>query len=117
MLAVALGALFLSAYRPDIPLTDLKRKYANADSRYLDIDGMPVHYRDQGQGPVLLLLHGTGASLHTWDGWIQPLENDFRIVRLDLPGFGLTGPAPDDDLHDRALRSIPARVCNAAGTR
>jgi pimeloyl-ACP methyl ester carboxylesterase len=97
VISVALGALFLSAYRPDIPLADLRNKYANAASQFMTIQGMPVHYRDEGSGTTLVLLHGTGASLHTWDGWISPLEHDFRIVRLDLPGFGLTGPAPDDD--------------------
>ena len=95
--AVALGTLFLSAYRPDIPMADLKRKYANAESQFVTLQGMPVHYRDEGRGPPLVLLHGTGASLHTWDGWISPLKHDFRIIRLDLPGFGLTGPAADDD--------------------
>lgn len=95
--AIVLGALFLAAYRADIPLSDLKIKYGNAASQYINVLGMPVHYRDEGSGPVLLLLHGTGASLHTWDGWIETLRHDFRIVRLDLPGFGLTGPNPTGD--------------------
>ncbi len=94
IIAVVCGGVFLANYQSDLPLVDLKRKYANAESEYVDVLGMPVHYRDEGSGPVLLLLHGTGASLHTWDGWIEPLQRDFRIVRLDLPGFGLTGPDP-----------------------
>lgn len=53
---------------------------------------MRVHYRDEGTGPALLLLHGTFASLHTWDGWVDELQHDYRCVRVDLPGFGLTGP-------------------------
>lgn len=97
ILAVILGGLFLAGYREDIPLVDLKIKYANAESQYANVYGMPVHYRDQGSGPVLLLLHGTGASLHTWDGWIGPLQHDFRVLRLDLPGFGLTGPDPTNE--------------------
>ena len=97
IVAGTLGALFLAGYRADIPLTDLKIKYENAESEYVRVFGMPVHYRDEGSGPTLVLLHGTGASLHTWDGWIDTLHRDFRIVRLDLPGFGLTGPDPTDD--------------------
>jgi len=44
-----------------------------------------------------VLLHGTSASLHTWDGWVEVLAPERRVVRVDLPGFGLTGPAPDGD--------------------
>mgnify|MGYP001800526849 CR=1 FL=1 len=56
---------------------------------------MEVHHRNEGQGATLLLLHGTAASLHTWDGWTEALKSDFTIVRLDLPAFGLTGPHPE----------------------
>ncbi|MEH0155257.1 ribonuclease E activity regulator RraA [Limibacter armeniacum] len=56
---------------------------------------MKVHYRDEGKGFPLVLLHGTFASLHTWDGWTELLKHRYRIIRLDLPGFGLTGPRPD----------------------
>jgi pimeloyl-ACP methyl ester carboxylesterase len=55
------------------------------------IDGNMVHYCDQGSGPVLLLLHGFTASLHTWEGWVKVLEDKYRIIRLDILGFGLTG--------------------------
>ncbi|GAB4395991.1 MAG: alpha/beta hydrolase [Microscillaceae bacterium] len=56
--------------------------------------GMSVHYRDEGQGPALILLHGTAASLHTWDAWTEILKKKYRVIRLDLPAFGLTGPHP-----------------------
>jgi pimeloyl-ACP methyl ester carboxylesterase len=52
-----------------------------------------VHYCDQGKGPVLLLLHGFTASLHTWNTWVEALKNKYRIIRLDILGFGLTGPS------------------------
>ena len=61
---------------------------------------MQVHMRDEGprDDPVpLVLLHGTSASLHTWDGWTDGLKASRRVIRLDLPGFGLTGPYPDGD--------------------
>jgi len=57
-----------------------------------------VHLRDEGprDDPVpIFLLHGTGASLHTWDGWARELARERRVIRFDLPGFGLTGPSPD----------------------
>ncbi len=58
---------------------------------------MRVHYRVEGNGPPLLLLHGTAASLHTWEGWVQELKKDFKVISLDLPAFGLTGPNPKND--------------------
>ena len=96
-IAVVLGALFLWAYRPDLPLNDLKARYSDATSQFVTLHGMPVHYRDEGSGPALVLLHGMGASLHTWDAWIDTLKYDYRVIRMDLPGFGLTGPAADGD--------------------
>ncbi|HZX63804.1 MAG TPA: alpha/beta hydrolase, partial [Myxococcales bacterium] len=95
--AVAVALFFASQIKGDIPLQDLKGRYAGAASRFLDIGGLQVHYRDEGDGPPLLLLHGTGSSLHTWDGWAGALRDRFRVIRMDLPGFGLTGPNKDDD--------------------
>jgi pimeloyl-ACP methyl ester carboxylesterase len=57
---------------------------------------MNVHYRDEGKGQVIILLHGTGASLHTWDKWAGELKNKYRVIRLDLPAYGLTGPHPEN---------------------
>ena len=57
-----------------------------------DSEPIRVHYRDEGTGPTLLLLHGLCDSLHTWDRWTAELKPDFRIVRVDYPPFGLTPP-------------------------
>ncbi len=81
----------------DIPLAELKAEYSDAQSRFITVNGMPVHYKDEGRGPTLILLHGTGASLHTWDTWTSELQDSCRVVRLDLPAFGLTGPHPEHD--------------------
>jgi pimeloyl-ACP methyl ester carboxylesterase len=98
MLLLTIAALM----RPDIPLERLLPEYTDQTSRFLDIDGMQVHIRDEGAGPALLLVHGTFASLHTWDGWTRALSDSFRVIRLDLPGFGLTGPHPYNDYSTRA---------------
>jgi pimeloyl-ACP methyl ester carboxylesterase len=55
---------------------------------------MDVHYRINGQGPTLLLVHGTAASLHTWEDWTKELEKEFQVISLDIPAYGLTGPHP-----------------------
>jgi len=74
----------------------LIEKYSNEQSKFIPVNGMQVHYRDEGAGELVLLIHGTASSLHTWDQWTQQLKTDYRVVRLDLPGFGLTGPHPQN---------------------
>ncbi len=90
-------ALSLIAIAPDVPAEDIEKKYANAESRFIDIDGLRVHYRDEGSGMPVVLLHGTAASLHTWEGWTEELKSDYRVIRMDLPAFGLTGPNKAQD--------------------
>lgn len=72
-------------------LDEVKLDYANDKSEFITINNMNVHIRDEGQGPVLVLLHGVLADLHTWDGWIPELTKHYRVIRMDLPGFGMTG--------------------------
>jgi pimeloyl-ACP methyl ester carboxylesterase len=91
---VGLGAVgWLALRRGDIPYDRLEARYASADSRFVDLPGgVRMHYRDQGRpdGPVLVLVHGFGASLHTWEAWVRELGDTYRVVSLDLPGSGLT---------------------------
>jgi pimeloyl-ACP methyl ester carboxylesterase len=89
---VLLGIGVGSQVHADLPAAELEARYATPPSRFLEVDGLRVHYRDQGQGPVLLLLHGSSASLFTWEGWARALSDRFRVVSIDLPGHGLTGP-------------------------
>jgi pimeloyl-ACP methyl ester carboxylesterase len=102
--AIAVGSLLLVAaigiaamVRRDIPLEALMPKYGAPPSKFVEIEGMRIHYRDEGTGQPLVLLHGFGSSLYTWDGWVRQLAGTRRVIRLDLPGFGLTGTAPDGD--------------------
>jgi pimeloyl-ACP methyl ester carboxylesterase len=85
----------------DLPLSSLLARYAGHASRFLDVDGTRIHYRDEGNknGPCVVLLHGILSSLHTWDEWVLTLSSRFRIVRLDLPGFGLTGPCSSSEAY------------------
>ncbi|GGG24874.1 alpha/beta fold hydrolase [Pontibacter amylolyticus] len=93
---VVAGLAILSAFalmiRADIPAQELKVRYTTPSSRFMDIAGADLHYRDEGQGIPIILLHGTAASLHTWVGWTAELSKQYRVLRPDLPGFGLTGP-------------------------
>jgi pimeloyl-ACP methyl ester carboxylesterase len=88
------------SWAPDRSVDTLKARWAAPPSRFVTLQGMQVHLRDEGprDDPTpIVLIHGTSASLHTWDGWVAALSPHRRVVRLDLPGFGLTGPAPDGD--------------------
>lgn len=96
-----LTILMLSFYGYcDIPLTELKAKYAQSPSAFILVDGMDVHYRDEGNPNdtiPIVLIHGIAASLHTFNDWTSELKDNYRVVRMDLPGFGLTGPFPNRD--------------------
>jgi pimeloyl-ACP methyl ester carboxylesterase len=72
-------------------------RYGVAPSQFVEIDGTRLHYRDEGRGPVLVLLHGSRASLQQWDGWVEQLGSRFRIIRVDAFAHGLTGPDGQDD--------------------
>ncbi len=74
----------------------LRQKYTNDASKFITIAENQVHYRDEGKGEPVLLLHGTASSLHAWDEWTRHLTKKYRVIRMDLPGFGLTGPDKED---------------------
>lgn len=102
----------------DLAPEDVNSRYANQESQFITLGGLQqgikLHYRDEGisveenpNAPVLFLLHGIMASLHTWDGWVESLQDDFRIIRVDIPGFGLTGPYADGIYNiDRAVDMV-----------
>lgn len=98
-LVVALaGAAVAMSWAPDRPVESLTARWAPPPSQFIDVDGMQTHVRDEGprdDPEPIVLLHGTSASLHTWDGWAAALKVQHRVIRMDLPGFGLTGPTPD----------------------
>jgi pimeloyl-ACP methyl ester carboxylesterase len=81
----------------DIPVEELKLEYANEQSEFMELNGLSVHYRDEGEGMPVVLVHGTAASLHTWDDWTNTLKEHYRVIRMDIPAFGLTGPDPKGD--------------------
>lgn len=70
----------------------VEAKYRDVDSRFTTIDGLRLHYKDQGQGPVVLLWHGNFGSLAFYDGWVERLSDQYRLIRFDVNGYGLSGP-------------------------
>ncbi|UPY37538.1 alpha/beta fold hydrolase [Sediminicoccus sp. KRV36] len=95
-------------YTPDKPRAALEARYADTPSQFLELDGVRLHLRDTGprSAPAVLLLHGFGSSLHTWEEVAQGLEADFRVIRFDLPGFGLTGADRTGDYSDARSHAV-----------
>lgn len=93
LLLTALAVPLLRA--PERSVESLVQRWAPPPSEFLDLKGQLVHYRDEGprnDPSPLVLIHGTSASLHTWEGWVKALRGRHRVITFDLPAFGLTGP-------------------------
>lgn len=100
---------------PDIPVATLRAKYGSAASQYVEvIPGLTVHLRDEGKrdGVPLVLLHGSNASLHTWEPWVARLGGRYRIISFDFPAHGLTGPDPHNDYRAATSAGIVAAVAD-----
>ena len=105
MLAALLVSVSLwLAWTPDLSRERLLQSYARAGTAQLMVGAQPYFIQDTGprDAPTLVLLHGFGASLQTWDAWSQALETQWGVVRIDVPAFGLTGPAVNNDYSDEA---------------
>lgn len=97
LLLIAVIALLALGYTPDTDPAAMRAKYASAASKFVAVGGgLKMHVRDEGKpdGPVLVLLHGSNASLHTWEPLVERLKGKYRIISLDQIGHGLTGPNP-----------------------
>lgn len=100
LLAVVAGAYIVMNRVPDRSVEELKARWAPPPSQFIAIAGMQMHLRDEeprDDPTPIVLLHGTSSSLHTWDGWVNALKGERRVIRFDMPAFGLTGPSPDND--------------------
>src|SRR5215813_3921746 len=98
VLVLAVGIFVFANWAPERTVAELQARWAPPPSQFLAVDGMKVHLRDEGphdDAAPIVLVHGTGSSLFAWDGWTETLKSDRRVIRFDLPGFGLTGPSPD----------------------
>jgi pimeloyl-ACP methyl ester carboxylesterase len=97
IVVAAIAIMGIAFYHNDVPVSELKAKYAYADSKFMELDGLNVHYRVVGSGKPVVLLHGIGSSLHTWEAFSDNLKDSFQLIALDLPAFGLTGARADHD--------------------
>ena len=113
-----------SAETPSLPLDDLRNTYQLPASQYVSLDGVNVHYIDEGEGDAVLLLHASYHSLRSWDPLAELLKKQFRVVRLDFANAGLTGPDPKQlnsierniDLLERLIQKLGLDTFALVGT-
>lgn len=121
ILGIAFAIIFIALIVLRVPDTDpaeMRAKYGGEPSQFVELsDGLTVHLRDEGpangnsDAPAIILLHGSNADLSTWDAWAQDLKRDYRVIRFDQIGHGLTGPAIDDEY---SLASFGADITEIA---
>ncbi len=114
---MALIAAAILLYTPDASRSALEARYLDRADQLRPVAGMSVHIRDDGprNAPALILLHGMGASLHTWEPWARALADSFRVIRFDLPGHGLTPPDPEGDYSDARSHEILVALMESLG--
>ena len=114
---VALLVIAFLVFRvPDTDGGEMWKKYGTAPSQAVELsDRTTVHLRDEGprDAPVIMLLHGSNADLMTWQKWAETLREDYRVIRYDQRGHGLTGPSPDGDYSHAAFVADVERVAQA----
>src|SRR5215469_3490298 len=109
--ALATAGWFL--FTPDIPRAALVTKYARPPSEFMTLPGgARIHLRDRGpkSAPALVLIHGSNASLFTWEPWAIRLSDAFRVISIDMPGHGLTGAVPSEEYSEQAMTEVVVRV-------
>jgi pimeloyl-ACP methyl ester carboxylesterase len=119
-LLLVLGAAFLALRTPDIPVADLRAKYGSPASQYVELaPGTVIHLRDEGprDGFPILLLHGSNASLHTWEPWVKRLQGKYRVISFDFPAHGLSGPVPSADYSGTAYVGITEKIVDHLGLK
>ena len=113
-LVFLIGIYVATTWAPELTVEELRPRFASPPSTFLNVAGMKVHMRDEGprdDPSPIVLMHGSAASLHTWEGWAEALKSSRRVIRFDLPGFGLTGPSPDGNYSiDNAIRLLIAML-------
>ena len=96
LLSVAVTIIWFQ--RPeDISFDELRATVPHVEySHFAEVDGLRAHYQEKGSGPVLLLIHGYAASTYTWKDVFEPLSQHFRVIAVDLKGFGFTSKPEGD---------------------
>ena len=98
-----------------LTLDELRQKYGDSDGRIAEIGGVEIYYKDQGEGPVILMIHGSRSSLRTWDRVAPELLDRYRVIRYDLPPNGLSGPVSDEAVARMEPANLAAGLLDHVG--
>lgn len=117
LVSVAFIGTVLWIWTPDRSRATLEAKYLDRPGDMVEVAGLHLHVRDTGprEAPAVVMLHGFGSSLHTWEPWARALERDFRVIRFDLPGSGLSEPDPTGDYTDARTMQVLATLMDRLG--
>lgn len=115
----ALGFAAAWLWTPDLDRATLVTKYSVGPDDMVEVDGVQLHVLDSGprDAPPLILLHGFGDSLYTWDDWAAALSDAYRVIRFDMPGFGLSPPDPTGDYSEARNLHLLSALMNVLGLR
>ena len=117
LVAAGIGISAWLMWTPDLPRSELEAKYLEQPGDLMEVDGVRLHVRDRGprDAPIVVMIHGTASHLQSWDDWAAGLEGSFRVVRLDLPGHGLSSPDPTGDYSDERTIALLAALMDQLG--
>lgn len=108
--AVPSGADYLT-------VAQLRAKYADRDGKFVTLKGVEIHYKDEGRGPALLLVHGSQSTLRTWDTMAKRLKSRYRVIRFDVPNMGLSGSVSDEAAATVDPVDIPVALLEKLGVQ
>lgn len=115
VVAGAIAGVWL--WTPDRPRAALQSKYQASAADIVSVENVRLHVRDNGakSAPSVIMLHGFGSSLHTWEPWAEVLQHEYRVIRLDLPGSGLSEPDPTGRYDDQRTMDIILALMDRLG--
>jgi magnesium chelatase accessory protein len=88
---LSLAATLVNDSNPSLDRTEIPADWPERQfSRIVACDGLRWHLQESGSGPLLLLIHGTGGSTHSWAPCLPALRERYTVLAIDLPGHGFT---------------------------
>lgn len=110
MLAAAAMTVFWFSRPADVVFDELKASVPHSQfSKFADLDGLRIHYLDKGEGTPVVLIHGYTSSTYTWKDQFDELSKKYRVIAVDLKGFGFSDK-PDGDYSRRAQGEVVASL-------